>query len=184
MGRIGKRTIQIPKGVEVKVEASNVRVKGPKGELKVEYNPLIKVVLDAGGLTTVYEGKNQQGLALHGLYNSLIKNAVTGVTEGYEKKLEMVGVGYRAAKQGKALQIQIGYSHPVIVDPPAGIELAVEGNNKILVKGIDKHLVGQIAAEIRNIREVEPYKGKGIKYAGEYVRKKAGKAAKAAGGTA
>ena len=120
-------------------------------------------------------------MAMHGLYNSLLQNAIVGVTEGYEKRLEMVGVGYRASKQGKNLQMQIGYSHPVIIEAPEGIELAVEGTNKIVVKGIDKQVVGQIAAEIRKVRKVEPYKGKGIRYAGERVRKKAGKAAKAAG---
>ncbi len=182
MGRIGKRTITIPKGVEVKTEGNTVKVKGPKGQLAFDHDPVIKVVLEKEVVKTVYEGRARQALAMHGLYNSLLQNAIVGVTEGYEKRLEMVGVGYRAAKQGKNLQLQIGYSHPVIVEPPEGIEIAVEGTNKIVVKGIDKRIVGQIAAEIRKVRKVEPYKGKGIRYAGEHVRKKAGKAAKAATG--
>jgi large subunit ribosomal protein L6 len=182
MGRIGKRLIEIPKGVEVKVVDGTIQVKGPKGNLVQEYNALIKIEVKDNKVQTVCKSRDPKLLALQGLYNSLVKNMVEGVTSGFEKKLEMVGVGYRAAKQGKNLQIQIGYSHPVIVEPPEGIELQLEGVNKITVKGIDKQLVGEIAAEIRRIREVEPYKGKGIKYAGERVRKKAGKAAKAAVG--
>jgi large subunit ribosomal protein L6 len=182
MGRIGKRKLEIPKGVEIKVTNGNIQVKGPKGVLNQEYLIVIKVEVKENSVTTLCESRDPKVLALQGLYNSLIKNMIDGVTNGFEKKLEMIGVGYRAAKQGKSLQIQIGYSHPVSVDPPEGIELLVEGNNKITVKGIDKRLVGEIAAEIRRIREVEPYKGKGIRYVGERVRKKAGKAAKAAGG--
>jgi large subunit ribosomal protein L6 len=184
MGRIGKRILQIPKAVEVKVADGNISVKGPKGLLNQAYNKIIKVEVKDGCVATICQSKDPKVLALQGLYNSLIKNMIDGVTNGFEKKLEMVGVGYRAAKQGKGLQIQIGYSHPVDVVPPEGIELLVEGTNKITVKGIDKRLVGEIAAEIRGIREVEPYKGKGIRYVGEIVRKKAGKAAKAAGGAA
>ena len=182
MGRIGRRILEIPKGVEVKVTDGNISVKGPKGLLNQKFITVIKVEVKDNTVVTRCESKDPKILALQGLYNSLIKNMIDGVTNGFEKKLEMVGVGYRAAKQGKGLQIQIGYSHPVNVDPPEGIELLVEGTNKITVKGIDKRLVGEIAAEIRSIREVEPYKGKGIRYAGERVRKKAGKAAKAAGG--
>ncbi len=133
-------------------------------------------------MATTVQSTDQKAAALQGLYNSLIKNMIIGVTQGYEKKLEMVGVGYRAAKQGKSLQLQIGYSHPRVTAPPEGIELSTEGTNKIIVKGTDKQVVGEIAAEIRRVREVEPYKGKGIRYAGEVVRKKAGKAAKAAAG--
>jgi large subunit ribosomal protein L6 len=182
MGRIGKRLIQIPSGVEVKVLDGKVQVKGPKGSLAQEYNSLIKIEVKESKVHTICEAKDPKILALQGLYNSLVKNMIEGVTNGFEKKLEMVGVGYRAAKQGKNLQIQIGYSHPVVVEPPEGIELLVEGVNKITVKGVDKQRVGEVAAEIRRIRKVEPYKGKGIKYAGEQVRKKAGKAAKAAAG--
>ncbi len=183
MGRIGKRLIEIPKGVEIKVEDGKVRVKGPRGVLSMEYREVIKIEVKDNKVQTLCESKDKKMLALHGLYNSLVENMIEGVTSGFEKELEMVGVGYRAVKQGKNLQIQIGYSHPVMVEPPEGIELLVEGANKISVKGLDKQLVGEIAAEIRRIREVEPYKGKGIKYAGEPVRKKAGKAAKVAGGT-
>jgi len=164
------------------VEDGKIKVKGPKGSLTQEYNPQIKLEVKESKVYTLCGSRDPKLLALQGLYNSLVKNMLDGVTNGFEKKLEMVGVGYRAIKQGKNLQIQIGYSHPVIVEPPEGIELQVEGVNKITVKGIDKQVVGEIAAEIRRIREVEPYKGKGIKYAGERVRKKAGKAAKAAAG--
>ena len=174
--------MEIPKGVEAKVDAGVIMIKGPKGNLTQQYNQAIKIEVKDGKVQTACASKDPKALALQGLYNSLIKNMIDGVTNGFEKKLEMVGVGYRAAKQGKGLHISIGYSHPVVVEPPEGIEFAVEGTNKISVKGIDKRLVGEIAAEIRRIREVEPYKGKGIRYVGEQVRKKAGKAAKAAAG--
>jgi large subunit ribosomal protein L6 len=182
MGRIGKRIIEVPKEVQVKIDHGKVQVKGPKGTLEQEYNLAIKLELKDGKLQVICESMDPKVLALQGLYNSLIRNMIEGVTKGFEKDLEMVGVGYRATKQGKNLQLQIGYSHPVIIESPAGIELEVQGTNKIKVKGIDKQVVGEIAAEIRRVREVEPYKGKGIKYAGERVRKKAGKAAKAAVG--
>ena len=172
----------MPKEVQVKVDHGNVSVKGPKGTLTQEYNLAIKLELKDGKLETTCQSRDPKIMALQGLYNSLLQNMIIGVTKGFEKDLEMVGVGYRAAKQGKNLQLSIGYSHPVIIEPPAGIEIEVQGTNKIKVKGIDKQVVGEIAAEIRRIREVEPYKGKGIKYAGERVRKKAGKAAKAAVG--
>ncbi len=184
MGRIGKRLIEIPKGVEVKVIDGTIQVKGPKGSLSQSYNHLIKIEVADATVKVICQSKDPKIMALQGLYNSLVNNMVIGVTQGYEKRLEMVGVGYRAAKQGKGLQFSIGYSHPVVVDAPDGIELSVEGTNKITVKGIDKQLVGAVAAEIRAIRKVEPYKGKGIRYAGEKVRKKAGKAAKVAGGAA
>jgi large subunit ribosomal protein L6 len=184
MGRIGKRIIEVPKGVEVKVEGGKVIVKGPKGSLTQEYNLLIKIEAKDNKVQTICESKDPKRLAMQGLYNSIIKNMIDGVTKGFEKSLEMIGVGYRAAKQGKTLQISIGFSHPVVIDPPEGIELQTEGANKIIVKGMDKHMVGEIAAKIRGIRKVEPYKGKGIRYFGEIVRKKAGKAAKTAGGAA
>lgn len=184
MGRIGKRLIQIPSGVEVKVLDGKIQVKGPKGSLVQEYNSRIKIEVNENKVHTICKAKDPKILALQGLYNSLVKNMIEGVTSGFEKKLEMVGVGYRASKQGKNLQFQIGYSHPVVVEPPEGIELVLEGVNKITVKGIDKQLVGEVAAGIRRIRKVEPYKGKGIRYAGERVRKKAGKVAKVAAGAA
>ena len=174
--------MEIPKGVTVKVVDGTINVLGPKGTLTQQYNHAIKIEVKDGKVQTSCASKDPKVLALQGLYNSLVKNMIEGVMNGFEKKLEMVGVGYRAAKQGKGLQILIGYSHPVNVEPPEGIELGVEGTNKISVKGMDKRLVGEIAAEIRRIREVEPYKGKGIRYAGEQVRKKAGKAAKVAAG--
>lgn len=182
MGRIGKRIIEIPKGVEVKIDHGTVQVKGPKGTLTQDYNLAIRLELKDGKLQTLCESRDPKVAALQGLYNSLIQNMVEGVTKGFEKELEMIGVGYRATKQGKNLQILLGYSHPIIVEPPEGIELEVQGTNKIKVKGIDKQVVGEIAAEIRRIRKVEPYKGKGVRYVGERVRKKAGKAAKAAAG--
>ena len=181
MGRIGKRELIVPAGVEVKVLATSFQIKGPKGTLIQEYNPAIKIEFKDGKLTTLCHSNDQKTLALQGLYNSLAKNMIDGVTKGFEKKLELVGVGYRVAKQGKDLQLAMGYSHPVPITAPAGIEFEIEGQTKITVKGIDKQVVGEIAAIIRGVRKVEPYKGKGIRYHGEKVRKKAGKAAKAAG---
>ncbi|MBI5399822.1 50S ribosomal protein L6 [Candidatus Saganbacteria bacterium] len=182
MGRIGKRELIVPPGVEIKISAASFQVKGPKGTLAQEYKPGIKIEFKDGKLLTICHSKDPQALALQGLYNSLAKNMIDGVTKGFEKRLELVGVGYRAAKQGKGLQMSLGYSHPIIIEPPAGIDFEVEGQNKITVKGIDKQLVGELAAEIRQMRKVEPYKGKGVRYQGEIVRKKAGKAAKTASG--
>lgn len=184
MGRIGKRIIEVPKGVEVKVDKERLQVKGPKGSLEMTTNAAVKIVLENNTVRTECDAAEPKFKALQGLYNSRLKNMIDGVTGGFEKRLEIVGVGYRATKQGKDLQLQIGYSHPVVIPPPGGIELAVEGTNKIVVRGIDKQLVGEVAAEIRSVRKPEPYKGKGIRYAGEQVRKKAGKAAKAAAGGA
>jgi len=183
MGRIGKRILEIPSGVEIKIEDGKILVKGPNGTLSQTYKPVVAMKIDGGKISTLCEADDPKARAMHGLYNSLIKNMIDGVTKGFEKKLEMSGVGYRAALQGKKLQIQIGYSHPVEIDPPAGITFELEGATKIKVKGIDRQQVGEMAAEIRRIREVEPYKGKGIKYLGEIVRRKAGKAAKAIGAT-
>lgn len=181
MGRIGKRALEIPQGVEVKVEDRKVIVKGPKGTLIQSYLPEVQVKVENNKILTICESDDRKVLALQGLYNSLIKNMLDGVTKGFEKSLDLVGVGYRAQMQGKKLQLQVGYSHPVEVDPPEGITFETEGTTRIKVKGIDKQLVGQVAAEIRKIRKVEPYKGKGIRYVGEVVRRKAGKAAKAVG---
>ncbi len=182
MARIGKRALTVPNGVEVKVIDGVIEVKGPKGTLKQAYDHRVTVKVEGGKVMTLTAGSDNESLALQGLYNSLLKNMMTGVTAGFEKDLEMVGVGYRAQMQGKALQLQAGYSHLVEFQPPAGIEFVVTGNTKIKIKGADRQLVGQVAANIRAAREVEPYKGKGIKYEGESVRRKAGKAAKAAGG--
>ncbi|MFH1361132.1 MAG: 50S ribosomal protein L6 [bacterium] len=182
MGRIGKRLIEIPSGVEVKVFDGVVQVKGPKGVLAQEYRHSIKIEVKDNKIATICESRDPKVLALQGLYNSLIDNMIVGVTKGFERHLEMVGVGYRAAKQGSGLSLQLGFSHPIVVAAPEGIEFVVEGNNKIVVKGINRQVVGEVAAKIRRIRKVEPYKGKGVRYVGEKVRKKAGKAAKTATG--
>lgn len=174
----------LPKGVEAKIVDGKIQVKGPLGMLTQSYNPVVSVKIEGDKVSTLCEARDTRTRALHGLYNSLIKNMIDGVTRGFEKNLELSGVGYRALLQGKKLQIQIGYSHPVEVDPPDGISFVVEGATRIKVKGIDRQLVGKVAAGIRLVRKVEPYKGKGIKYAGEVVRRKAGKAAKAAAGGA
>lgn len=178
-GRIGKRELVIPKGIEVKVEAEKVQVKGPKGVLIQAYLPAVEIKVEAGKILTGCRDASHQTRALQGLYNSLLKNMLTGVTDGFEKELDLVGVGYRAGMQGKKLQLQLGFSHPVEFDPPAGIEFSVAGNTRVKIKGADRQKVGQISAEIRQVRKVEPYKGKGIKYVDEVVRRKAGKAAKA-----
>ena len=182
MGRIGKRALVIPNGVEVKVSDGVIEVKGPKGVLRQAHDERVTMKVEGGKALTLTAGTDNESLALQGLYNSLLKNMLAGVTVGFEKDLEMVGVGYRAQMQGKNLQLQAGYSHLVEFTPPAGIEFVVTGNTKIKIKGADRQLVGQVAANIRAAREVEPYKGKGIKYEGEFVRRKAGKAAKATAG--
>jgi len=182
MGRIGKRKIEIPQGVELKVDSNKLIVKGPKGSLTQSYLPQVEIKVEETFVQTICKSSDYKTQALQGLYNSLIVGMIEGVTKGFEKRLDMVGVGYRAAKQGRDLNLSIGYSHPVIIVAPQGIDLSVEGQNKIIVKGIDKQLVGEVAAKIKRVRKVEPYKGKGIRYEGEKVRKKAGKAAKAAAG--
>ena len=179
MSRIGKKPIEIPGGVDVTVGEENlVTVKGPRGELAQAMHPNMKIVVADG--TVVVERPDDQGFnrGLHGLTRSLVANMVEGVTNGYEKRLEIVGVGYRAAMRGRDLEVQAGYSHPVLVSVPEGIEFEVPAPTQIVVRGNDKAAVGEIAAKIRKIRKPEPYKGKGIRYEGEYVRKKAGKAAK------
>ena len=179
MSRIGKKPIEIPGGVDVTVGEENlVTVKGPRGELAQAMHPNMKIVVDDG--TVVVERPDDQGFnrSLHGLTRSLVANMVEGVTNGYEKRLEIVGVGYRAAMKGRDLEVQAGYSHPVLVSVPDGIEFEVPAPTQIVVRGNDKAAVGEIAAKIRKIRKPEPYKGKGIRYEGDYVRKKAGKAAK------
>ena len=178
MSRIGKLPIHVPAGVTVTIKDNVVTVKGPKGELVQEVNPDINVTLEDGviHLTRPTDDKNHR--ALHGLYRSLINNMVVGVTTDYEKKLEVNGVGYKAAKAGKKLTLSLGYSHPVEMEDPEGIETVLEGQNIIIVKGIDKEKVGQFAAEIRDKRRPEPYKGKGIKYADEVIRRKVGKTGK------
>ncbi|MBU0629709.1 MAG: 50S ribosomal protein L6 [Candidatus Margulisbacteria bacterium] len=183
MGRIGKRILEVPKGVEIKLAPDGtISAKGPKGTIAFVMKPVVKVEIDNGKLTTVLASTDRQALAIQGLYNSMIENMITGVTKGFEKELDLVGVGYRATMAGKKLQLQLGYSHPVEFEPPQGIDFEVQGGTRVRVKGIDAQKVGQIAAEIRLTRKVEPYKGKGIRYVGEKVRRKAGKAAKATSG--
>lgn len=178
MSRIGRKPISIPQGVQVDILGNNVKVKGPKGELNQVVHPDMKVSLNNGIITVERPTDEKKHRALHGLTRTLISNMISGVTNGYTKALDINGVGYRAAKQGKNLVLTIGYSHPVEIQPLPGIEFDVPAPNKIIVKGIDKQVVGQMAAEIRAVREPEPYKGKGIKYESEVIRRKAGKTGK------
>jgi len=181
MSRIGKQPIPIPSGVQVNVAGLHVSVKGPKGELQRDVHPEMQVKVEDGNVIVTRPSDRPTHRALHGLTRALLANMVTGVETGYSKTLEMQGVGYRVQMIGKNIQVAVGFSHPVDVEAPKGIEFEIEGNNKIFVRGIDKELVGQTAAEIRKIRPPEPYKGKGIRYEGEHVRRKAGKAGKALG---
>lgn len=177
MSRIGRAPIEIPAGVTVKIEEVNkVTVKGPKGELFRELHPDMKITVEGNVLTVTRPSDDKEHRSLHGLTRTLINNMVIGVTEGFKKTLEINGVGYRAAKQGKNLNLSLGFSHPVIVEPPAGITLDAPSATSIVVSGIDKEAVGAIAAKIRSYRLPEPYKGKGIKYEGEHIRRKVGKA--------
>jgi len=178
MSRIGKMPIPVPSGVEVTVAGTTVTVKGPKGELSQEISPLITVTQEGDEIIVTRTDDERQARSQHGLARTLIDNMVVGVSQGYEKKLEIVGVGYRATLKGSDLELQLGFSHPVEVKPPSGITFEVPAQTQIIVKGIDKQQVGQVAADIRKWRRPEPYKGKGIRYEGEYVRRKLGKAAK------
>ena len=175
MSRVGRMPIPIPDGVKIAIEDRHVTVEGPKGKLEHHAPPRIDVVVESGKVIVTRAGDARQSRSLHGLTRALVANMVHGVSTGFEKKLEIQGVGYRAAMQDKAINFQLGYSHPILFEPPAGIELAVE-RNIVTVSGIDKQAVGQVAAQIRALRKPEPYKGKGIRYVGEYVRRKAGKA--------
>ncbi|GAB4212236.1 MAG: 50S ribosomal protein L6 [Synechococcales cyanobacterium] len=181
MSRIGKLPITVPNKVEVTVEGQSVQVKGPKGQLSRVFPPLISIEKDAAILRVARVNESRPARQLHGLCRTLLANMVTGVSAGFDKKLEIQGVGYRASMQGSKLVLNMGYSHPVEIVPPEGIRLAVEGTTNVTVSGIDKELVGNIAAQIRAVREPEPYKGKGIRYAGEQVRRKAGKSGKGKG---
>ena len=176
MSRIGKLPIQVPAGVTVTIKDSVVTVKGPKGELVQAVNPAIEVSFEAGVLTLTRPTESKEHRAMHGLSRTLINNMVIGVTDGFTKTLEINGVGYRAAKQGENINFTLGFSHPVVKEPPAGITFEVPAPNKIIVKGANKETVGAVAADIRTLRPPEPYKGKGIRYEGEVVRRKAGKA--------
>jgi large subunit ribosomal protein L6 len=177
VSRIGRKPITVPDGVTVDIKPGMVSVKGPKGELSQAVSPDMKVSQDDGVVTVDRPTDRGEHRALHGLTRSLIANMVVGVTDGYEKRLEIQGVGYRARLQGKALELSVGYSHPVSVSAPEGIDFEVPQPTQVVVRGIDKQLVGEIAARIRRTRPPEPYKGKGVRYAGEHVRRKVGKRA-------
>ena len=178
MSRIGKLPIPLPAGVTVEINGQDVAVKGPKGELKLTVSKPITVSQEDGSVIVSRPDDEAVSKSLHGLTRSLIANNVHGVSEGFTKALEIVGTGYRAALKGSTVELSLGFSHPVLVTPPEGITLVVEGNTKIIVSGIDKQAVGEMAANIRKLRKPEPYKGKGVRYEGERGRRKAGKAGK------
>ncbi len=179
MSRIGKLPIPVAKNVQVDVDGSTVKVKGPKGELVRTFPDGISFDKGEGTISVIRPNDEKKSRALHGLSRSLLANMVIGVADGYTKTLELQGVGYRATQAGPKVTLAVGFSHPVEIVPPEGIQIEVEGTTKVHVRGIDKELVGQVAANIRKVRKPEPYKGKGIRYLGEYVRRKAGKAGKA-----
>ena len=176
MSRIGQAPIELPSGVELATEGNVVVVKGPKGSLSQEIDPRVSLSIDDGVVSVVRDNDDREVRALHGLYRALIANMVIGVSTGYSKELQAVGVGYRGALKGNTLELQVGYSHPVAIEAPDGITFEVPEPTKFIISGIDKQLVGQVAANIRAVRPPEPYKGKGIRYVDEYVRRKAGKA--------
>ena len=178
MSRVGNKPVELPEGVDVKIEGQAVTVKGSKGELNRSFNERIGFDIDNGIVTVTRPDDTRESRALHGLSRALLANMVTGVSDGYRKELEIQGVGYRASLKGKDIELLVGFSHPVTVEAPEGITFEVPEPTKILVSGIDKEQVGQVAADIRKVRPPEPYKGKGIRYVGEYVRRKAGKAGK------
>jgi large subunit ribosomal protein L6 len=181
MSRIGRLPITVPSGVDVTIDGRTVTVKGPKGTLSRALHPDIAVTREDGTIVVTRPTEQKTHKQLHGLTRTLVNNMVVGVTDGYRKGLEITGVGYRAALNGKKLQLNLGYSHPIEIDPPEGISFEVENPTRLAVVGIDKELVGQVAAKVRSTRKPEPYKGKGVRYAGEYVRRKAGKAGKIGG---
>ena len=178
MSRIGKQPIPVPSGVEVKIDGSTVHVKGPKGELSRTLPEIMTVELEDGLVTVHRPDDSRTARSLHGLSRTLLSNMITGVSDGYSKNLEIVGVGYRAALKGKDIELLLGFSHPVLVVAEPGITFTVPAPTKITVSGIDKQRVGQVAADIRKWRKPEPYKGKGVRYEGEHVRRKLGKSAK------
>jgi large subunit ribosomal protein L6 len=179
MSRIGKMPIELPQGVKVEIDGSNVLVSGDKGELSFTFHPDMVIKQDDGTVTVERPSDSRQHRSLHGLTRALLNNMVVGVSEGYTTKLEVRGVGYRAELAGSDLLLNVGYSHPITIQPPENVQFAVEARGKeIIITGIDKQVVGEISANIRKVRPPEPYKGKGIRYDGEYVRQKAGKAAK------
>jgi large subunit ribosomal protein L6 len=178
MSRIGNQPIELPRGVEVTLEGSHVRMKGPKGQLERDLSTEMTIQLKDGTLSVSRPSDKPEHRAVHGLTRALLANMAVGVSEGFTKTLEIQGVGYRAAKQGNNLSLQVGFSRPIDVAPPKGIEFELENPTTIHIHGIDKELVGQVAADVRGVRPPEPYKGKGIRYRGEYVRRKAGKGAR------
>jgi len=178
MSRIGRLPIDVPAGVNITIDGSAVTVKGPKGELSLVVASPIEVKLEDGQVLVTRPDDERASRSLHGLTRTLISNQIIGVTTGYTKGLEIVGTGFRVAAKGESLEFALGFSHPITVDPPKGISFTVEGNNKLTVSGIDKQAVGEVAANIRKLRKPEPYKGKGVRYAGEVVRRKAGKSGK------
>ena len=180
MSRIGKKPIAIPAGVDIKIDGNHITVKGAKGELSYDFNSDITVAVEGSEINVTRPSDDKEHRAMHGLTRTIIANMVTGVTEGYSKTLEINGVGYRAQKQGNNLVMNLGFSHQVIIPEIEGITIEVPGPNQVVISGADKQLVGQFAADVRKKRPPEPYKGKGIKYAGEYIRRKEGKAAKGA----
>jgi large subunit ribosomal protein L6 len=181
VSRIGNAPIRIPPGVEVTIEDSHVTVKGPKGELARDFHPDIRIEREGETILVSRPSDSSMHRSLHGTTRSLLANMIEGVANGFNKILEVSGVGYRAQLQGEKLLLQMGYSHPVEIEPPPHISFAVEGTNRIIVQGVDKELVGQVAATIRAVRKPDPYKGKGIRYSGEQIRRKAGKAGKIGG---
>ena len=178
MSRIGRLPVTIPSGVDVTIDGREVTVKGPKGELSHVVAEPITVEQDDATIEVKRPDDERESRSLHGLTRSLINNMVLGVTEGYEKKLEIHGTGYRVQAKGSNLEFALGYSHPIVVEPPTGITFAVENPTRFSVQGIDKQLVGEVAANIRKLRKPDPYKGKGVRYAGEHIRRKVGKAGK------
>jgi large subunit ribosomal protein L6 len=181
MSRIGRLPIAVPSGVDVTIDGRTLTVKGPKGTLTRELHPDMAVAREDDRLVVTRPTEQKTHKQLHGLTRTLVNNMVVGVTDGYRKSLEITGVGYRAAKVGEKLQLNLGYSHPIEIAPPTGISFEVENPTRLAVVGIDKELVGQVAAQVRSTRKPEPYKGKGVRYAGEYIRRKAGKAGKIGG---
>jgi large subunit ribosomal protein L6 len=181
MSRIGRLPITVPSGVDVTIDGRTLTVKGPRGSLTRELHPDMTVAREDDRLVVTRPTEQKTHKQLHGLTRTLVNNMVVGVTDGYRKSLEITGVGYRAAKVGEKLQLNLGYSHPIEIAPPTGISFEVENPTHLAVLGIDKELVGQVAAQVRSTRKPEPYKGKGVRYAGEYIRRKAGKAGKIGG---
>jgi large subunit ribosomal protein L6 len=175
MSRIGKKPIAIPKGVTIKSDASGVDVKGPKGQMKQALPPGITAVIEDGTLVTKKSSEDQELNKFHGLARSLVNNAVLGVTEGWKKELDIVGVGYRAEMKGQQIHLALGYSHPILFDVPKGIDVAIDKQTHITVTGVDRQLVGQVAADLRRLRKPDPYQQKGVRYTGEVLKKKAGK---------